>query len=106
MATPRSLPAQLEGATSELTAAIAILAEAWRPSTTATDAATAVPAAAAAAAAATTPQLPLPVQAPASTTSGDIYRARRTVLASIGKLQQLLYEPADFIQQLSVQVRL
>jgi hypothetical protein len=25
---------------------------------------------------------------------------------SIGKLQQLLYEPADFIQQLSVQVRL
>jgi hypothetical protein len=102
MATPTSLPAQLEGTTSELTAAIAILAEAWRPSTTATDAATAVPAAAAA----TTAQLPLPVQAPASTTSGDIYRARRTVLASIGKLQQLLYEPADFIQQLSVQVRL
>ena len=102
MATSTSLPAQLEGATSELTAAIAILAEAWRPSTTATDAAAAAPAATA-----TTPQLPLPVQAPASTTaSSDIYRARRTVLASIGKLQQLLCEPADFIQQLSVQVRL
>lgn len=48
-----------------------------------------------------TPQLLVPPDAPR-----EAQRARRAVLANVAKLQTLLGEPADFLQQLAAQVRL
>lgn len=47
-----------------------------------------------------TPQLRVPSEAPS-----EIHRAKRTILASVTKLQMLLDEPADFLQRLAGQVR-
>ena len=37
--------------------------------------------------------------------SPEMHRTRRTIKANIAKLQRLLEEPVDFLQQLAVQVR-
>ena len=38
--------------------------------------------------------------------STEAYQARRSIIANVAKLQALFIEPADFLQQLAVQVRL
>lgn len=51
-------------------------------------------------AAGNTPQPLVPPEAPS-----EAHQTRRSILANVAKLQTLLYEPADFIQQLAAQVR-
>ena len=49
-------------------------------------------------------KLPQSLTGPEAST--EAYQARRSIIANIAKLQILLIEPADFLQQLAVQVRL
>lgn len=82
--------AQLESYTNELSAAVKSLANHARNVEDST----------VDFAAASTPQPLVRPDAPS-----DAHRARRTVLSVIAKLQTLLGEPADFLQQLSRQVQ-
>ena len=77
--------AQLEAHTAELNAAIETLARHCR-NIEADDARNA-------------PQSLIPPEAPA-----EVHRARRPILANIAKLQTLLAEPEDFLQELARQV--
>jgi hypothetical protein len=47
-----------------------------------------------------TPQPLIPDEA-----ASEAHRARRSILSNIFKIQRLLVEPADFLQQLAIQVR-
>jgi hypothetical protein len=83
------MSAQLESATRELTAAITTIADSCRSREAPADAG----------ASDKPPELLISWLA-----SREAHCAQRTVLASIAKLQALLREPADFLQQLAVQV--
>ncbi len=49
-------------------------------------------------------KMPQPLVVPEAPT--EAHQARRSIMANVAKLQTLLVEPADFLQQLAVQVRL
>lgn len=82
--------AQLETYTSELAAAVKSLAHCCRNVETSTDVGVGSP-----------PQPLVPPEA-----SNETHRERRSIMANIAKIQTLLGEPADFLQQLAGQVRL
>jgi len=81
--------AQLEAYTSELVAAAQRLAHYCRDIEAPLDFATG-----------NAPQPLVPPEAPS-----EAHRARRSMMAGLAKLQTLLGEPADFLQQLAGQVR-
>jgi hypothetical protein len=81
---------QLETHTSELAAAVKSLAEYCRNVEAPVDFA-----------ARNVPQPLVPPEA-----SSEAHQARRSIMANVAKLQTLLGEPADFLQQLAGQVRL
>ena len=80
--------AQLEACASELSTAVKILADYCRNAEAPVEFA-----------AGNAPQPLVPPDAPSET-----HKARRSIMANVAKLQILLSEPADFLQQLAVQV--
>lgn len=90
MATTMASLAKLESCTSELAAAVEILAEYCQKIEAPVDIA-----------AYDTPQPLVSPKAPS-----EAHRARRSIMSNIAKLQTLLGEPADFLHQLAGQVRL
>lgn len=79
---------QLEAYADELAAAVRILTDYCRNAEVSVDLA-----------AGNAPQSLVPPDAPSET-----HKARRSIMANVAKLRILLSEPADFLQQLAVQV--